>query len=210
MEELYALSCFIVPNIIWQWINRGKLKGKKYIFPHMLWTYIFMFYCYLAVQDAAGIGTLWDLLQYGTAGGEINLIPFSSDGLTTYILNVIMFMPLGFLLPLIWPHFREWKKVAVTGAAFSLCIEACQLFCLRTTDVDDLLMNTAGTLAGYFAWRIFCVLLEKARLPQACAAGSSQGGSGERAISICGAEPIVYMFLGVAGIFFLYNWRILY
>ena len=55
MEELYALSCFAVPNIVWQWMNRRRLEGKKYILLHMIWTYIFMFYCYLAVQDAAGM-----------------------------------------------------------------------------------------------------------------------------------------------------------
>lgn len=199
MEELYALSCFAVPNIVWQWMNRRRLEGKKYILLHMIWTYIFMFYCYLAVQDAAGMGTLWDLLQYGMGEGEINLIPFSSEGALTYVLNIIMFMPLGFLLPLIWPHFREWKKVAVTGVAFSLCIEFCQLFCFRTTDIDDLLMNTAGTLAGYLIWIAFHALARKV-----------DGDSGKRSFAMCGAEPIVYMFLGVAGIFFLYNWRLLY
>ncbi len=199
MEELYALSCFAVPNMVWQWMSRRRLEGKKYIFLHMIWTYIFMFYCYLAVQAAAGMGTFWDLLQNGLHEGEINLIPFSSEGAMTYILNVIMFMPLGFLLPLIWPHFREWKKVAVTGIAFSLCIEFCQLFCFRTTDIDDLLMNTAGTLAGYLIWIVFHALAHKV-----------DGDGKKRSFAMCGAEPIVYMFLGVAGIFFLYNWRLLY
>ena len=45
----------------------------------------------------------------------MNLIPFSSEGAMTYILNIIMFMPLGFLLPLIWENFRNAKKVVLMG-----------------------------------------------------------------------------------------------
>ena len=49
-----------------------------------------MLYCYLAVQRVAGIGTIWDLISYGKLDATINLIPFSSEGFATYILNVIM------------------------------------------------------------------------------------------------------------------------
>ena len=31
---------------------------------------------------------------------EINLLPFQSEGIMTYVLNIIMFLPLGFLIPL--------------------------------------------------------------------------------------------------------------
>lgn len=67
----------------------------------------------------------------------------------THILNIIMFMPLGFLLPLIWKSFRNGVGVLVTGVGFSLAIEIAQLFNRRLTDVDDLIMNTMGTLIGF-------------------------------------------------------------
>ena len=108
-----------------------------------------MFYGYLAVQEAAGIGSIWDLITYGKLDNSINLIPFSSEGAMTYILNIIMFMPLGFLLPLIWENFRNAKKVVLMGFLMSLTIEICQLFNIRTTDIDDLMMNTLGALVGY-------------------------------------------------------------
>ena len=44
------------------------------------------------LQEAAGIGTIWDLITYGKMDNSINLIPFSSEGAMTYILNIIMFM----------------------------------------------------------------------------------------------------------------------
>ena len=156
----------------------------------MVWTYFFIFYCYEVVQDAAGIGTLWDLMYYKKMKGEINFVPFSSVGATTYILNIIMFMPLGFLLPLIWSNFRNIKKVVALGFAFSLCIEICQLFCSRITDIDDLTMNTLGTIVGFFIWVLFHKIFKN---------------SGEKSIMICPVEPITYMVIGTIGVFFLYN-----
>lgn len=79
--------------------------------------------------------------------------------------------------------------------AFSFTIEICQLFCYRATDVDDLLMNTIGTVVGYVIWVLFHKIFSN---------------SGKKAIMIGKIEPIVYMWLGVAGIFFLYNWRVFY
>lgn len=63
----------------------------------------FLLYIYLALSKA-GIGSIWDIGRYSGLFriDEINLIPFDSVGILTYILNIIMFMPLGFLLPLIW------------------------------------------------------------------------------------------------------------
>ena len=113
-----------------------------------------MFYGYLAVQEAAGIGTIWDLITYGKLDNSINLIPFSSEGAMTYNLNIIMFMPFGFLLPLIWKNFRNAKKVVLMGFLMSLAIEICQLFNLRATDIDDLMMNTLGAVIGYFIWKL--------------------------------------------------------
>ena len=190
---LYSLACFFIPCLIWQILNKRRIKGQKCGTRHFIWTYIFMFYCYLAVQDAAGIGTIWDLIEYGKIEGSVNLIPFQSEGVMTYILNIIMFMPLGFLLPLIWKEFRRLYKVTITGFCFSFIIELCQLFCLRTTDIDDLIMNAIGTIIGYFVWLLFHKIFRF---------------SGEKAIALSKAEPVIYYVLGVVGIFFLYNWRI--
>lgn len=169
-----------------------NVRVKSNRVHHIIWVYIFILYCYTAVQDVAGIGTIWDMLSYDGISGGINFIPFQSEGVTTYILNIIMFMPLGFLLPLIWAEYRSFLKTAIVGLFFSLAIEICQLFNLRHTDVDDLLMNTLGAMLGYVIWYLFHKVIKQA---------------GEKAISITKGEPIIYLALGILGIFFLYNWR---
>ena len=190
---IYSLVCFLLPGTVWLIWNKGMIADKAYKVRHIIWIYIYMFYGYLAVQEAAGIGTIWDLITYGKLDNSINLIPFSSEGAMTYILNIIMFMPLGFLLPLIWKNFRNAKKVVLMGFLMSLAIEICQLFNIRTTDIDDLMMNTLGAVIGYFIWKLTKRLFKNIN---------------HKSISLSKLEPIVYLTLAVLGEFLLFNWRI--
>ena len=190
---IYSLVCFLLPGTVWLVWNRRMTADKAYKVRHIIWVYIYMFYGYLAVQEAAGIGSIWDLIAYDKLDNSINLIPFSSEGAMTYILNIIMFMPLGFLLPLIWENFRNAKKVVLMGFLMSLTIEICQLFNIRTTDIDDLMMNTLGALVGYCCWKVFSLVFRNA---------------GTKCVEIKKSEPVIYMFGGILGLFLLYNWRV--
>ena len=65
------------------------------------------------------------------------------------LLNIILFIPFGFLVPYIWPKFNFWKTV-LTGCFLSACIEATQyLMHWGCCDIDDVLNNTLGTVLGY-------------------------------------------------------------
>ncbi|WP_219694187.1 VanZ family protein [Clostridioides difficile] len=122
----YSFICVILPCLIYQIvvIKRKNLKVEKNVMIHLVWVYIFLLYIYLALSKA-GIGSIWDIGRYSGLFriDEINLIPFDSVGILTYILNIIMFMPLGFLLPLIWKNFRNIINVSLTGLGFSLAID---------------------------------------------------------------------------------------
>ena len=91
-------------------------------------------------------------IQYIRWDPTINLIPFqdfSPSNITGMVLNTVMFAPLGFLLPAYFERYRRWNRTIAAGFLTSLTVEAIQLFTLRATDVDDLIMNTLGTLAGF-------------------------------------------------------------
>lgn len=193
IDFLYFTLCFILPNAIWQLVNKDKIKGKQNGTWHIIWTYVFFAYCTVALY-VAGSGTIWDLISHKEVIGGTNFIPFSSEGVMTYILNMIMFMPFGFLLPLIWECFRKFWKVLLTGFGFSLLIEITQLFSQRFSDIDDLLMNTIGACIGYLLWFVFCKIFHNA---------------GKKLAEFTPKEPIIYVLLGSLGVFLLYNWRIL-
>ena len=82
----------------------------------------------------------------------INLIPFVDiiPDIKNACLNVLLFVPFGFFLPVLWDNFRSEQKTVLTGLAASCIIELSQLFTFRTTDVNDLITNTVGTMLGYY------------------------------------------------------------
>ena len=67
-------------------------------------------------------------------------------GLTMFIANVLMFIPLGFLMPILWKQ-RWWQTLPATLAA-TLCIELIQPLFDRSFDVDDVFLNFAGGVIG--------------------------------------------------------------
>ncbi|XTR38691.1 VanZ family protein [Paraclostridium tenue] len=212
MSIIYPLLCVIIPCLIYQIIavKSEDLKEKAYLIPHLIWVYIFLIYIYLAFS-VAGIGSVWDIGQYGEIIRieEINLIPFNSEGIRTYILNIIMFMPLGFLLPLIWEKFRNIVKVFYTGLGFSLAIEICQLFNHRATDIDDLMMNSLGAVLGYFIWVCVSNLFNSISEKYAFISKSETTiNTNKITVSISKNEAITYLTLAVLGEFFLYNWML--
>ena len=68
--------------------------------------------------------------------------------------NIGMFLPIGFFPALLW-HRPRWWKTVLMGFAASFTIEFVQFFIGRSTDVDDLILNTTGALLGYLLSRLF-------------------------------------------------------
>lgn len=68
--------------------------------------------------------------------------------------NVVMFVPLGFLIPWIWQPWRRFLRHLGLMIGIILCVELSQYaLCLGTCDVDDLLLNLVGTGFGFVLWR---------------------------------------------------------
>ena len=82
----------------------------------------------------------------------VNLIDYDSkrDLLLNVIGNAAMFIPSGIVLPIVYKRLNTFWKVLLAGIGISLCIEMIQLpFSVRATDIDDLILNTIGVIAGY-------------------------------------------------------------
>jgi glycopeptide antibiotics resistance protein len=80
--------------------------------------------------------------------------------------NLLAFVPLGILAPMLSRRWRTWPQALALGLAISLSVELVQLalslamgFPWRVADVDDVLLNTAGTLVGFGLWRLGSALL---------------------------------------------------
>ncbi|MGG9964141.1 VanZ family protein [Ferruginibacter sp. SUN106] len=69
--------------------------------------------------------------------------------------NILLFIPLGFLLPLLVKRFRNVFVILLTGFLLSLFYECTQLVTgIGVFDVDDMILNTTGTLIGIIIFYI--------------------------------------------------------
>ena len=67
-------------------------------------------------------------------------------------LNILLFVPFGYLLPLLWKRAERWWKVVLCGFVLSLLIELTQLMThLGMFDLDDLMNNSLGAFLGWAA-----------------------------------------------------------
>ena len=207
----YSLASVFLPCLLYQLVlvYQGRKSGKHCQAVSLIWTGIFLVYVWM-VYEVTGIGLLADVLRTDTPllSGGINLKPFAEVGIG-YVLNIVMCMPLGFLLPFIWKECRSVGKTVFIGAMFSMLIEISQLFNFRALDIDDLTANILGTLVGYLVWKVFTKIfgvhlktdtleiddLElvvstcEIRLPKRCVEG----------------RAVTYLLFAMAGEFLLYN-----
>lgn len=84
----------------------------------------------------------------------VELVPFHVP-LWSFALNVVMFLPFGVLVPLVWPAVARAGRLTALALAASTTVELTQLALwiavgnYRTVDVNDLIANTAGGALGF-------------------------------------------------------------
>ena len=69
--------------------------------------------------------------------------------------NIILFIPFGFLLPVIAGRKPNFVQLITFSFLLSLFLELIQLFSrIGSFDVDDLLLNTLGAILGFFTLNV--------------------------------------------------------
>ena len=67
--------------------------------------------------------------------------------------NVAAFAPFGFFLPALNKKYRNFFLTVLLSMLFSLSVEVMQLLLkVGIFDVDDIVLNTAGGMAGYLCY----------------------------------------------------------
>lgn len=108
-----------------------------------------------------------------TGTHKVNLIPFKFLGdiyretivkgdivffLINIVGNIILFVPLGFCIPLLWNI--SYNKVMLIGLCYTLFIELTQMFMPRVSDIDDVILNCVGVMIGII---IYDKIIEKVK-----------------------------------------------
>ncbi len=157
MKELVD---FIVLIIIyfWKFYKKWKEKGKDLLFVNT------MMYIYLSFVLYFTLMPIMSSLPFifNHPYDSMNLVPFidvlngRGDFIRQVVLNVIMTIPFGFLLPLVKKNVKLLKIIFYTFL-LSLSIELLQPLIngVRSSDITDLITNVVGGIIGYVIYLIF-------------------------------------------------------
>lgn len=103
----------------------------------------------------------------GPQEGPANFLPFKT--ILPYLLgekgfiisvinlagNIILLVPIGFLIPFVYRQMT-WRKSIALAVATGFALEGMQaLFHVGIFDIDDVLLNGLGVVAGYWAFTVF-------------------------------------------------------
>lgn len=133
--------------------KRGDKEHKKINWKRLIWWFVFL--CYIFMVFSATMFNRTDMhdnefirpLFYSYKAAWNGWIESEWRNI---ILNYILFVPFGILLPAGVKFFRKFYKVALAGFTFSLFIEITQkIFSLGYFEFDDLMDNTLGAVIGY-------------------------------------------------------------
>jgi len=151
-----------------------KPKGKI----RVILLIIFLLYCLFMLRLLLGRTRIdTDQPYWERIKANYNLVPFKliqqyirilknvptinpfSYAFTNFYGNIILFIPFGFFLPLLWKKQRVWIWFLLTTATIIITIELSQLFLLvGICDIDDLILNLSGSMIGFLLWKTIAIL----------------------------------------------------
>jgi len=152
-EGLLSIFCIgLVVFIVW----KGFKAGLRYSSVLLLIECIFLLLCSTVIFRATGEARQYDFHPFWSYDRPELLIE--------NIMNVIVFIPVGFLLGIAFKQITWWK-VLLIGCSISITIEALQfLFMKGFSEVDDVMHNTVGCIMGYIIYSILVRIFTNTKL----------------------------------------------
>lgn len=134
---------FVIPMLIFYWIALFRSGNKQSLLRIVA---ILAFGYYLI-----GVLTVTGIHELKAFSPRLVLVPFLDmiRGPMDTVFNIILFLPFGFFLPLLYRKYNRAIQVVFAGFLLSLSIEVLQMFGMGTTDINDLITNTIGAFLGY-------------------------------------------------------------
>ncbi|MEC5308263.1 VanZ family protein [Bacillus thuringiensis] len=143
----------------------------------LFWKFIFYIYILLVINFVifkffGDINSVKNNIQLtyesiNNGGSNLSLIPFRtifSYGTDLYmeisfiniVGNIIPFIPLGFLIPIVFPTRKPFIKTMNSCLGIIICIEVIQLITfLGRMDIDDVILNQISCVIGYLLYIVF-------------------------------------------------------
>ncbi|MFC4410154.1 VanZ family protein [Chungangia koreensis] len=152
---IIAMPTFVVIRFLWLNLRNERITPLHEAGVVLFFSFIIGLFALTFDQDASDQQTAVNSVPFKVFVDTFNAIQDAGfwEPFTINLLgNIIVFMPIGLLLPLLWGRFNA-KRAILTGFLISLFIESTQLALDRSSDIDDLILNTFGALIGYGIYR---------------------------------------------------------
>lgn len=167
---LLVLIAFCISLVSYKFIYKKLFKGQgevslyQFILFVILLGYLFLVFAMTGLSRGSDFNNT--IINLNFLSDYLNVwYSWSLTSLLLLILNILMLVPLGFLLPLISKKFNSVKKILLVAFTFTAFIELFQLITRRGIfELSDLLNNTIGALIGYFIVRVFLELKESKKV----------------------------------------------
>ncbi len=169
MVIFQPFRALVVASVVWLgwrlfvwWRRGGDPVREAAIAGLFIWALIVVRYTFFPLI----------IIFYDWAGSS-NLVPFSSIAqlvretnaqvaFRNIAGNVVLFVPFGLLMPLLFERVGTLRAVLVRAAAVSVAIEIVQTITrARATDVDDVILNVSGAAVGYLLFAVVHWLLDR-------------------------------------------------
>ena len=138
-----------------------RIKNERISWFHRIMVLVLGLYLTVVFSVTVSLDYAFSMDHFGQ---NINLVPFRvlhSDFESWG--NIFMFIPFGSLLVLLSKRCQKFYITLLAGVGLSLFIELLQLFSVRITDIDDIILNTAGTLCGFILGKLILLFIPSLR-----------------------------------------------
>ncbi|MDZ4064003.1 MAG: VanZ family protein, partial [Coriobacteriia bacterium] len=114
---------------------------------------------------------------------SVNLVPFQTmiaqlapgappTAVPQILGNLALMFPFGVLAPVVFPRLHRARSFLISALCVGVGIEALQLLekvtliSRRSIDVDDVILNVAGALLGFFVWDFVHAVVGRQERPE--------------------------------------------
>lgn len=149
---------FYIIILLFLWLSK---KRRSFDLKQGVCEFFFTAYLISVLKITGIIGMTFYLKDVLHGLFQLNLIPFVGSSLKMILLNFLLFVPYGFLLPIVFNERKwSWKQALFIGFLSTITIEILQIFGGRFVEIDDIITNTFGTLTGFIIFssmkRVLC------------------------------------------------------
>lgn len=149
LPVVVPVAAAIFVALLWHLHRRGRLSAPRAAVAFVLCVY----------AAAVIANTVFPIFLNKSASSApwytaLVVVPLAGYEVSDAVMNILVLIPVGMLVPLFVAR-TSWRRVVAVAAAFSLMIEVTQLATAHflegghIADVNDLIFNVVGALLGF-------------------------------------------------------------